>query len=356
MKEDTLYFLQILRSQKVGPKTFYDLKNKFQNDPKLILRFLAQKNLIIPLLDDIKKEVENLYKIDGYFLTIDDEDYPAYLKKLDDAPPFLSVIGCKNIFKKHALGIVGARNASFQGKVFIEKLAHQLGGFEYSVVSGLARGIDGAAHLGSLDTGTIAVLAGGIDQIYPTEHRKLYQDIQQNGAIISEMPFGTPPSSYLFARRNRLIAGLSTALIICEASLNSGSMITAEYALSQGKDIFVVPGHPSDYRSEGGNKLLQDGAYLLQKVEDILSFLGQVYINDVKYQNSLYHPQKTDEKDLLDLEKDILDLLSTTPLSIDDIMANILGRITSAELMSTLTKMEFMGHIIFHPNQTISRI
>jgi DNA processing protein len=356
MKDDDLYFLQILRSQKVGPKTFYDLKERFQHDPKLILRFLVQKNILIPHLDDIKKEVENLYSIDGYFLSIEDEYYPPLLKKIDDAPPFLSVVGCKNIFKKHALGIVGARNASFQGKLFIEKLATQLGNFEYGVVSGLARGIDGAAHQGSLDTGTIAVLAGGIDQIYPIEHRKLYKDLQEKGAIISEMPFGTMPASYLFARRNRIIAGISTALILCEASLNSGSMITAEYALSQGKDIFVVPGHPSDYRSEGGNKLLQDGAYLLHKVDDILSFLGQVYIKEVREEDFLAHPSKPDLPNLCNLEKEILNMLSTQPLSVDHIMTNLEIRATSAELMSTLTKMEFMGLVIFHANQTISRI
>lgn len=356
MKEDDLYFLQILRSQKVGPKTFYVLKNRFQNDPKLILRFLVQKNVIIPSLDDIKKEVDNLCNIGGYFLSIEDEYYPSLLKEVDDAPPFLSVLGCKNILKKYALGIVGARNSSFQGKLFIEKLASQLGNFGYGVVSGMARGIDGAAHEGSLETGTIAVLAGGVEQIYPIEHTKLYKNIQKNGVIVSEMPFGTVPSSYLFARRNRLIAGMSCALILCEASLNSGSMITAEYALTQGKDIFVVPGHPSDYRSEGGNKLLQDGAYLLQKVSDVISVLGQDSINNAKEESVQNYSLQSRYLNLDDLEKEILSLLSTMPLSIDNLIVHLEMKSTPADLMSTLTKMEFMGLIIFHANQTISKI
>lgn len=244
------------------------------------------------------------------------------------------------------------------GKRFVEKIAHTLNNAHYNIVSALAHGIDGAVHKGSLDGGTIAVLAGGIDQVYPSEHQKLYNEISEKGVILSEMPMGLPPTAGLFPRRNRIVSGLSKAIIISEAAFKSGSMITAEYALEQGREVFVIPGHPSDPRSAGGHKLIQDGAHLLHTADDVLKILttqkeSMVVKEDITM--AVREPQKNSAAPpSMILREKLLTLLSATPTSLEDILNAIPG-LKPHELMIEITDLELDGLIVRHDHQGISK-
>lgn len=351
MERSRLLFLRIMRTGNVGPQTFHHLLQKFNGDAEAILNFLLYKKFNVPALESIEKEIDKLYAMKGHVLYQDDDFYPKELRKIQDFPPFLFYFGNKDCFQKECIAIVGARNASFQGKKFIQDVAGKIAKNGYVVVSGLARGIDYAAHLGALNNGTIAILAGGIDQIYPREHQKIYDEIKEKGVILSEMPLYTPHASYLFARRNRLIAGISKTLLVCEASLKSGSMITVDYGLKQGKDIFVVPGHPGDYRSRGGNKLIQEGAYLFQDLDDMFVFENKN--TEAIDQMTIEH---SNSKNVISvLESEILDLLSTTPIMIDDVFENLSQKTSLSHFMVMLSQLEYDGKIIIHPQRTVSK-
>jgi DNA processing protein len=354
-----LPYLKIFRTPKIGPKTFYRLMQQFQNDHELILKFLKNNDYLIPSLSDIQKEIDKLYQLKGQLLFVEDEDYPLLLKNIDDAPPFLTLLGNKKVLKKNSIAIVGARNASFTTMRFVEKLSTSLAEKGYAIISGLARGVDTAAHKGSLKEGTIAILAGGVDQVYPLENKKLYQQIQEEGLILSEMPLQTVPSAQLFARRNRIISGMSHALVLAEAAIYSGSMITAQFALSQGRDVYVIPGHPADPRSEGGNKLIQQGAYLLQQEDDINI---SPILTEQKMKITLQKIEPSSKKNkehntLIDdgsLEKKILILLSNNPIPLEDLL-NHFEEIDASSLISLISEMDLKGKIVLTENQMLIR-
>ncbi len=202
--------------------------------------------------------------------------YPQRLAEIDDAPPLLAVRGNIAALTRPMIAIVGSRNASAAGLKFAERIAHELGEAGFVIASGLARGIDAAAHRASLATGTVAVLAGGHDHIYPEQHLDLLDAILPGGAAISEMPFGWEPRAQDFPRRNRLISGLSLGVVIVEAAKRSGSLITARLALEQGREVFAVPGSPIDPRAEGTNGLLKQGATLVTEAADVLAVLEPI--------------------------------------------------------------------------------
>lgn len=358
MQQDLLIFLRILRSAKIGVRSFYKLMDLCQGEASTCLDLLAEKGISVVDESVVVRELEKLQKIKGFILFYQDDRYPTALKSIQDAPPFLMMLGNSALLKKESIAIIGARNASMAGKRFVEKISNNLGDANYNIVSGLARGIDGAAHQGALTSGTIAVLAGGIDQIYPSEHQKLYAQIAEKGIILSEMPMGLPPTAGLFPRRNRIVSGLSKAIVISEAAFKSGSMITAEYALEQGREVFVIPGHPSDPRSAGGHKLIQDGAHLLHTADDVLKILRvaqSMPIFEDKIMAVPSAPQKQCE--LMPntiLRKKILPLLSASPTSLEDVLNAIPG-LKPHELMIEITDLELDGLIVRHDHQGISK-
>ncbi|MDR1597436.1 MAG: DNA-processing protein DprA [Holosporales bacterium] len=264
--EDRILWLRVALSKGVGPITFWKILQKGNGNIRHACKFvetLASEALA-------EKELLAHEKTNRHFLTAKDDDFPKVLLELRDCPPFLSVIGNVRLLNLPSIAIVGARNASLAGKMFAAKLAQQLGGCGFVIVSGMARGIDGAVHEGSLSTGSVAVLAGGVDVIYPSENTHIYNGLESHGTIISDMPIGTAIEATLFPRRNRIIAGMTRGIVLVEAAEHSGSLITARYALENGREIFAVPGFPADPRSKGCNSLIKQGANLVECAEDVL--------------------------------------------------------------------------------------
>jgi len=223
---------------------------------------------------DAQRELAALDTAGGRLVAWGEPDYPPALAVIDDAPPLLSVVGDPRLLQRRAIAVVGARNASANGRRFARDIASELGRNGFLVVSGLARGIDAAAHQGALETGTLAVVAGGIDVVYPEENRPLHEAIAEHGVIVAELPVGTEPQARHFPRRNRIISGISLGVLVVEAALRSGSLITARFALEQGREVFAVPGSPLDPRARGANDLIRGGATLVEGVEDVLNALG----------------------------------------------------------------------------------
>lgn len=279
--EEKLFWLQLARTENVGPITFFNFIDYYGSAqkalaaiPELARRGGRKKPLSIPPRDRVEKEYEAVLKSGGDILLACDNDYPLALAAIEDAPPVLTVIGYTGLMNRTCLAVVGARNASLNGCKFAERLARDLGNADQTVVSGLARGIDTAAHTGALNTGTVAVVAGGIDVVYPPENQKLYDAIREKGLIVAESPMGAAPRAQDFPRRNRIVSGLSQGIVVVEATERSGSLITARLAGEQGRDVYAVPGHPLDPRASGPNALIRDGAVLIRGAEDILENLN----------------------------------------------------------------------------------
>ncbi|MBO0733916.1 MAG: DNA-processing protein DprA, partial [Methylocapsa sp.] len=218
---------------------------------------------------EIEREIEATDRLGGRFIALCELDYPALLRQTAAAPPLVAMRGNLESLKRSKIAIIGARNASAAGLAFASQLARGIGRAGHVIVSGLARGIDARAHQTATETGTIAVLAGGLGNIYPSEHETLAEQILERGAAISEMPFGWEARGRDFPRRNRIVAGLSRAVVVVEAARRSGSLITARFAAEQGREIFAVPGSPLDPRAEGTNQLLRDGASFCTGPEDV---------------------------------------------------------------------------------------
>ena len=231
---------------------------------------------MLPPEDDAAREIHDLARLGRHLIASCEPEFPPGLAALDPPPPMIAVLGDVPLLRREMVAIVGARNASALGRKFAFTLAQELAEAGLAVASGLARGIDTAAHEGALNGGTVAVLAGGVDIVYPPENQKLYDSIRAQGAIISEMRLGEAPQARHFPRRNRLISGLSRGLVVVEAAERSGSLITANYALEQGREIFAVPGSPLDPRARGANRLIREGATLTESAEDVLTVLRPI--------------------------------------------------------------------------------
>ena len=273
-------WLRLLRSRRVGVSTFYRLMRE-HGDARRALEALPQIAAEAGVKDYqtcpeavIAAEMRAGAKHGARLVAKGEIDYPALLGLIEDAPPLLWIKGDFSLLERPMLSIVGARNTSSLGRRFARTLAGELGAEGFTVVSGLARGIDTAAHQAALETGTIAVLAGGLDSIYPPENAELHHKIAEQGLLISEQPFGMKPLARHFPMRNRIVAGLSRATIVVEAAARSGSLITAQNALEQGREVMAVPGHPFDARSAGCNILLRDGATLVRGARDVIDTLA----------------------------------------------------------------------------------
>jgi len=272
-----LDWLQLIRCDNVGPRTFRSLVNKFGGAgaalaalPSLLRNAKGERAIRIFARDEAEREIETAAKAGVRYVALGEADYPATLRAIDSPPPLIAVRGRVAALAQPAVAIVGSRNASAAGLAMAERLARVLAKERIVVISGLARGIDAAAHRASLANGTIAALAGGHARLYPAEHKELAQQICETGALISEMPHEWEPRGRDFPRRNRIVSGLALATVVVEAARRSGSLITARFAGEQGRDVFAVPGSPLDPRAEGTNDLLRTGATLCTRAEDIM--------------------------------------------------------------------------------------
>ncbi|WP_309645720.1 DNA-processing protein DprA [Phenylobacterium sp.] len=320
-------WLRLARTENVGPVTFQHLIGRY-GEASLVLAALPDlarrggrvSALDIPSVTEVERELEAGAALGARLICACEADFPAPLAALDPPPPVIWARGEPRLLSRPAVAIVGARVASAGGQRFARGLASDLGAAGLVVISGMARGIDGAAHEGSLPTGTVAVLGGGIDDIYPREHRDLYDRIVEQGCVVSESAPGRTATAKDFPRRNRLISGLSQAVVVVEAELRSGSLITARLAAEQGREVLAVPGSPLDPRARGTNDLIRQGAALCEGVEDVLRALegfGGFRAPDRAFEPAV---AATPDADVAKVRERVAGLLSPTPVSRDELI------------------------------------
>ena len=353
-----LDWLRLIQSENVGPATFRHLINRYGSATAAIaaLPELSQKGgLTRPLRvysrEAAGQDIERARKIGARFIAAGEDGYPALLRQIEGAPPLLCILGTLDLADREAVAIVGARNASAVGRKFARQLAAELGEAGYVIASGLARGIDTAAHEASLERGTAAVLAGGIDYIYPPENEPLYRNIAARGILMTEMTPGASPKAEHFPRRNRIISGMSRATIVVEAAMRSGSLITARLAAEQNREVFAVPGSPLDPRCEGTNRLIRDGATLLTRARDVIDALQAMPMaaNDDVF---LEPPAGMDSETPRDLRSRIAGLLSPSPVEIDDLIRE--SGAPAQAVIGVLLELELAGKISRHAGQRVS--
>lgn len=346
-------WLRLLRSRRVGISTFYRLMGEYgsasvalEHLPDIAKAAGVDAYQICPEAV-VQAELTAGHAAGAQLVARGSDAYPEILLDLEDAPPLLWVLGDTNILNKPQIALVGARNASSLGGRMSRALASGLGEAGYVITSGMARGIDTAAHVAAVKTGTIAVLGGGVDVLYPSENAKLVEDIvAQGGAQLSEQPIGLQPQARHFPARNRIISGLSRAVIVIEAAAKSGSLITARTALDQGREVMAVPGHPFDARASGCNMLLRDGARLVRNVEDVIEAVSPLAETAPEPPLTDQRQAAAPERSLADtarLHQQILDRLGPSPLGEDQLIRD-LG--SSSKLVSpALTDLELTGRI-----------
>ncbi len=357
---ERLDWLRLTRTENVGAITFRHLMQRYGTAAKALeaLPELAARGgkraFKLPAPQAIEDEIAGMQKIGARLITSCEPDYPAALAAIEDAPPILSALGQVSLLHKRAIGIVGARNASLNGRKMAENLARDLGAQGIVISSGLARGIDTAAHNGSLSTGTVAVLAGGVDRVYPEENRALYERMAGQGCIIADMPLGTEPRAQLFPRRNRLISGLSLGVVVVEAARKSGSLITARLALEQGREVFAVPGSPLDPRCGGTNDLIRQGAVLTESAGDILSHIHALPARMAEPPadplESYTGPLNEDELTLA--REKILENLGPSPIFIDELIREC--QLSPPLALTVLLELELAGRIERQPGHKVA--
>ena len=358
-----LDWLRLIRSENIGPRTFKNLLEHFGDAgdalaalPDLARRGGAGRPGRICAVEDAEREIAAGRRLGIALIASCEPDYPQRLSVIDDAPPLIGVRGQVSMLAAPMVAIVGSRNASAAGAKFAAQMARQLGEAGFVIVSGLARGIDAAAHRATIATGTVAVLAGGPDNLYPPEHDELLAAIAERGAVVSEMPIGWEPRAHDFPRRNRLISGLSLGVVIVEAARRSGSLITARMALEQGREVFAVPGSPLDPRAEGTNSLLKQGAALVTEAEDVISvvqpILGRPLDLSAREPDAAGPSPKADPGD--DQRARILGLLGPTPVEIDDLVR--LSGASPAMVRMVLLELEIAGRLERQPGGRIALI
>jgi DNA processing protein len=349
--------LRLIRSDNVGPRTFRSLIRHFgsaraalENLPDLARRGGASRPQRIPSEADASAELKASAKL-GVRLTAPEEaGYPPRLTELDDAPPLLGVRGVIDTMMRPMIAIVGSRNASAAGLKFAAVLAHDLSDAGFVVASGLARGIDQAAHRASIQGGTLAVLAGGHDRIYPPEHADLLEDLLGSGAAISEMPIGHVARAHDFPRRNRLVSGVSLGVVVVEAALRSGSLITARLANEQGREVFAVPGSPIDPRAAGTNGLIKQGAILITEASDVIDAVEPIMGRPIGLREDDAEPLAPDP-DASERER-VISLLGPTPVQLDDIIR--MSGAPPAAVRTVLLELELAGRLERHGGGLIS--
>ncbi|MDB5503113.1 MAG: putative processing protein DprA [Tardiphaga sp.] len=354
-------WLRLIRSDNVGPRTFRSLVNHYgsaraalERLPDLARRGGATRPGRIASEDDARRELAACRKIGVALLAPGEAGYPPRLAGIEDAPPLLGVRGTADALMRPMIAIVGSRNASAAGLKFAAKLAHDLGDAGFVIASGLARGIDQAAHRATVRSGTLAVLAGGHDKIYPPEHEDLLFAILEQGGAISEMPLGHVPRARDFPRRNRLISGASLGVVVIEAAHRSGSLITARSAAEQGREVFAVPGSPLDPRAAGTNDLIKQGAALITEAADVINAVTPIMERPVELPSR--EPDDIasfDEPDHSDRAR-IVALLGPSPVGIDDLIR--LSGTSAAVVRTVLLELELAGRLERHGGGLVSMI
>ena len=374
-----LDWLRLLRSETIGPRTFRALLNRHGSAAAVLdaLPDLARRGghtLRIATQEDAEAEMKALGRRGGRIVALGEPDYPLPLETIDSAPPLIAILGDAAILRRPAIAIVGARNASALGQRFAATLARGLGEAGIVVASGLARGIDGAAHEAALASGTVAVLAGGLGRIYPREHEPLADRIVQGGALVSEMPFGWTATGRDFPRRNRIVSGLSYGVVVVEAALRSGSLITARFANEQGREVFAVPGSPLDPRAEGGNRLIRSGATLITCVEDILDVVRSQIETGMPRGTPLREEGSDDSQPLWDEWDEIVDpapsappeiaepvpagreallsLIGTAPVTVDELVRR--SGFSLRDVQAGLMELDLQGRLARHGESRVS--
>ena len=359
--EELIDWIRLARSEGVGTKTFRQLLQKFGSANEAIARMpeFAGKRITVIAPSVAEKEFATATKAGLAYLTWNDPAYPEALKAIEDAPPILVCKGDVNILTRPMIAMVGARNATINGKKFAKMLAADLTKAGFVVISGMARGIDGAAHEGALLNGqTVAVLAGGTDVVYPPEHKDLHARIAGNGVVLSEMPPGTEPQAALFPRRNRIISGASVGVVVVEATPKSGSLITARYAADQGRDVFAVPGSPLDPRAQGPNSLIRDGAVLVQSVNDIIDHIPVKRVNNDNFsssKNPATQPiEKSKQNNTSEIRSIIEAALGSTLAAVDELIRQ--REVSPAVVAMVLTELELAGRLERLPGNRVALI
>lgn len=387
--EQRLDWLRLIRSENVEPRTFRALVNQYGGAAAALeaLPDLARRGgrLMLKVCSraEAEKEMVAAARLGVRFIAMGEADYPKTLQAIDTAPPLIALRGSADLLARPSVAIVGSRNASASGLTFAERLSRQLGEAGYVVVSGLARGVDTKAHKATLETGTVAVLAGGQDRVYPAQNEPLLQAIvEQGGAVISEMPMDWEPRGRDFPRRNRIVSGLSYGVVVVEAARRSGSLITARFALEQGREVFAVPGSPLDPRAEGTNDLIREGATLCAGVEHVTSVLEPLIASGSRLDRSAEEPHSTlgseelwDELDLPDIvrapvrpvmpetgldeetnadETDLAAFLGPSPVAVDDLVRQ--SGLSIRNVQMALLELEIAGRLERHGGNAVSLI
>ncbi|MFV2091998.1 MAG: DNA-processing protein DprA [Hyphomicrobiales bacterium] len=376
--DQRLAWLRLIRSENVGPRSFRDLINRFGGAeaalaalPELAAR--GGKRITRCEAGQARAELHRHHKAGATLVAWSEPDYPAALRQIYDAPPLISVKGRLALLGQPMVGIVGARNASALGLKLAGVLARDLSQRGLVVVSGLARGVDGAAHAGALEAATLAVMAGGLDVVYPPEHQKLHTQIGLNGVLLSEIAFGTQPKRQHFPRRNRLISGLARGVVIVEAAQKSGSLITARFAMEQNREVFAVPGSPLDPRAAGTNALIRDGATLTRSADDILEVLNPILadpgrLDPASAATSPHLPglqeQGLDYDDLATQSTDpyapppdavrdkVQALIGLSPVSVDELTRQSDAPV--GDILSIILELDLAGKLVRHGQHSVS--
>ena len=364
-REERLVWLRLIRSENVGPITFRQLLARFGSVgaaldalPELARRGGRRRPIAICSRAVAESELARLEAAEGYLIALCEPGYPPALAALEDAPPVLGCRGHAHLLPRPAIAIVGARNASANGRRLARQLAAELGEAGFLVASGLARGIDAAAHEGALETGTAAVVAGGVDVIYPEENSGLYEEIRARGVLISEIAVGTLPQARHFPRRNRLISGMSRGTLVIEAAVRSGSLITARFAADQGREVFAVPGSPLDPRARGCNNLIRQGAVLVESAADVLDVLEGPLIPPVEEPKAAdflgLAPTPPDAAEIAEARDRIEESLGPTPVAVDEVIREC--HVSPAIVHMALLELELAGRLERHPGNRVALI
>jgi len=373
-EDEALDRLRLARTDGVGPVTYRRLLRRFTTAAEALsaLPGLAQSGgravpPVIPAISVAQREMDSVAKLGGRILILDGPDYPPLLALLDAAPPVLSVLGDVGALNTRAVALVGARNASANGQRMAEILAADLALAGLVVVSGMARGIDTAAHNGALSTGrTVAAIASGIDITYPPENSALQRRVAEGGAVVAEAPFGTAPQARHFPRRNRVIAGLSLGVVVVEAAPQSGSLITARLAQDDGREVFAVPGSPLDPRCRGSNDLIRSGAHLTETAADVLGNLPDHPNREGLSRSPLFargQPPGMAERPaeafgpVLDpdlVRRRVIELLSYSPTPVDDLVRRC--QFSASAVVTALLELELADRVEMLPGNQVSLV
>ncbi|WP_409431925.1 DNA-processing protein DprA [Litorimonas sp. RW-G-Af-16] len=352
-------WIRLIRTQNVGPVAFRDLLARYRTASAAIdalPSIIRRKAIKVPTPAQVEAEMAASEDMGIQMIAACEPDFPKYLRAVDPAPPLISVLGDMSVLHKPCVAIIGSRNASALGLKFAASMARDLGQAGYTVISGLARGIDASAHAACLDTGTAAVLGGGVDHIYPRQNHDLYHDIARQGALVSESPLGYRATARDFPRRNRIISGLSLGVVVIEAAERSGTLITARYALEQNREVMAAPGSPLDPRTKGCNRLIREGAALIETAEDVIRILRDLRPSIVMESDDSYAAPEFDfeaaEADISRAAEIVRNLLSTTPTPRDDIIRA--SGYPAAIVNAALLEMDLNGDVLVEPDGRVA--